>query len=90
MRFQESSRIRTFFILSFYFFGDFNIVATIYYLILSDMFFDFSLISTAHAISSSSDSLIGGQVYELEDVIRVSIALIVLMAGMLSVFFIVW
>ena len=54
------------------------------------MFFDFSLISTAHAVSAGTDSLIGGQVYELEDVIRVSIALVVLMAGMLSVFFIVW
>jgi Type IV secretion system pilin len=48
------------------------------------------MISTAHAISSSSDSLIGGQAYDLQDVIRVSIALVVLMAGMLSVFFIVW
>jgi hypothetical protein len=54
------------------------------------MYFDFSLISTAHAISSSSDSLVGGQAYDLQDVIRVSIALVVLMAGMLSVFFIVW
>ena len=54
------------------------------------MFFDFSFIATAHALSTSTDNLVGGQVYQLDDVIRVSVALVVLIAGMLSVFFIVW
>ena len=51
------------------------------------------LIEFAHAatvINPTGPGIIAGNTYQLEDVIRVSIALIVLVSGLLSVFFIVW
>jgi len=52
------------------------------------MFIEFAHAATI--ISPSGPGLLGGDVYQLEDVIRVSIALVVLVSGLLSVFFIVW
>ncbi len=50
-----------------------------------------NFVNTVHASDyTTSGSIMGGTVYNLEDVIRVSIAIVVLVAGMLSVFFIVW
>lgn len=45
------------------------------------------LFDIAFAASSAFDSQ---QVYELEDIVRVGIALVVLVSGMLSVLFIIW
>ena len=73
-----------------YFLYELNIVESNSFLLhfLSSFFmFDFSLIPLAHAATSAIDP---SQAYELDDIIRVGIALVVLVSGFLSVIFILW
>ena len=49
--------------------------------------FDFSFITTVHAATPAIDP---SQAYELDDIIRVGIALVVLISWFLSVVFILW
>lgn len=68
--------------------AEYSGIQFIFVTFLSPLFMlDFSLIPLAHAATSAIDP---SQAYELDDIIRVGIALVVLVSGFLSVIFILW